>query len=310
MASVEKASPSSGNTIQTKKRDFILTINEKSLPYYDEIKSYITGLKTNNYYLCCEHIGQENKHYHIYCQFSNMIKLSIKKLHGAHIETCFGSPQQNITYLKAEDEKHKKLGVKSILIDESGQVRKAGGRTIKEVKEMSIEDREELPIQYKNIVDKINMEENADIDIDDWKKEVCVVWIQGPSGIGKTEKAKKIVRKNVNIVGRKVNVVKYENGFWIGIGNAKVAIYDDFRDSHMKASEFINFIDYNKHYMNIKGGSKINNYLLIIITSVQKLENIYSNLKDEPRKQWERRIKIINMYKENDIKKPFEIDLE
>lgn len=175
---------------------------------------------------------------------------------------------------------------------------------------MSIEDRKELPIQYYNIVEKINMSENADININDWEKEVCVVWIQGPSGIGKTQKAKKIIRKNINLIGEKVNIIKHVNGFWIGVGNAKAAIYDDFRDSDVKASEFINFVDYNKHYMNVKGGSVLNNYELIIITSVQKLKNIYSNVPDEPRKQWERRIKVINMYKENDIEEPFEVELD
>ena len=66
--------------------------------------------------------------------------------------------------------------------------------------------------------------------------------------------------------------------------------HSDFRDSHMSASEFINFIDYNKHYMNVKGGSVMNDYVLIIITSVQPIESIYANMPDEPRKQWIRRI--------------------
>lgn len=70
--------------------------------------------------------------------------------------------------------------------------------------------------------------------------------------------------------------VKYENGFWNGIGDGTgCCVYDDFRDSHMKASEFINFIDYNVHNLNIKGGNVKNNYNLIIITSVFPLNDIY-----------------------------------
>lgn len=123
MASTELASALPGNTKQArpKSRNYILTVNEKSLNDYENIKNYILGLKSNIYYLCCEHIGQENKHYHIYCQFSNSIALSIKKLYGAHIEISFGSAQQNIAYLKAEDDKHIKLGIKSIIIDEYGE---------------------------------------------------------------------------------------------------------------------------------------------------------------------------------------------
>ena len=108
-------------------------------------------------------------------------------------------------------------------------------------------------------------------------------------------------------------MIKYENGFYNGVGTAKIALYDDFRDSHMKPSEFINLIDYNKHYMNIKGGQKLNDYNLIIFTTVQRLENIYLKMLDEePRLQWERRIEEIKLGIEEDLKEnDFDInDLE
>ena len=150
-------------------------------------------------------------------------------------------------------------------------------------------------LDYITFGKKIKYDDTVDIDIEDWGKSVKVYWIQGESGVGKTNMAKQIVRDNKHIFGSKFNRVKYENGFWSGIGSAKIAIYDDFRDGHMKPSEFINFIDYNKHYMNIKGGSVLNNYELIIITTVQKLERIYGNVDGEPRQQWTRRINIIDM---------------
>ena len=90
-------------------------------------------------------------------------------------------------------------------------------------------------------------------------------------------------------------MIKHEGDFWNGTGSAKIAIYDEFRDSSMKPSEFINFIDYNVHTLNIKGGSIINRYELIIITSVQNPKYIYSNVGDEPRKQWLRRMEVIDM---------------
>lgn len=93
-----------------------------------------------------------------------------------------------------------------------------------------------------------------------------------------------------------VSIAKYANGYWNNVNpNIKIMIYDDFRDSHLPASEFINLIDYNKHPMNIKGGSVINNYELIIITSVIDLDCIYSNLDDEPKQQWMRRIDWIKL---------------
>ena len=303
MAQVEKmdlAQLSSGNTIQTKKANFILTVNEASLPHYEDIKAYITGLKSNNYYLWCEHLGQENKHYHIYCQFKSSLKLSIKKLYGAHIEASYGSAQQNIAYLRCEDDKHKALGIKSIQIDEIGTARLTGGRTIKEVKAMSKEEREELPFQFMNTVRKLNEEEAQDIDVDDLYKDVEVYWIQGPSGVGKTCKAKEIIKENKEKFGTKLNMVKYDGSFWHGVGTAPIALYDDFRDSHMKPDEFINFIDYNVHPMNVKGSSKQNQYKLIIITTVQNIKRIYRNVGGEPRAQWLRRIKVIDMNPEYD----------
>lgn len=107
--------------------------------------------------------------------------------------------------------------------------------------------------------------------------------------------------------GSKMSLVKFDGNFWHGVNsNGQIAVYDDFRDSHMKASEFINFIDYNIQLMNIKGGTVKNNYKLIIITSIQPLETIYRNMCGEPRKQWERRVQEIKI--ENDEDEEIDID--
>ena len=94
-----------------------------------------------------------------------------------------------------------------------------------------------------------------------------------------------------HIGDRMFNEVKYDGNFWHGVTeDCDIALYDDWRDSHMKPAEFINFIDYNRHIMNVKGGSVRNNYKEIYITSVQPPEEIYKNINGEPRKQWERRM--------------------
>ena len=140
-------------------------------------------------------------------------------------------------------------------------------------------------------------------------RNVKVYYIQGPPGIGKTEKMKEIVRTNKKVYGTKINMIKFDNNFWLGVGSAKIAVYDDFRDSHMKASEFINFIDYNKHYMNIKGGAKLNSYELIIITSIQKLKEIYKHMPEEGKNQWMRRVELVDMYNlEDDANNDLDIE--
>ena len=105
---------------------FLLTVNEKSLEFYQDIFDYLNNLKNRNYILVTEHIGQENKHYHIYVQYENSRRLSLAKLHGAHVEKCFGSAQKNIDYCKCEDEKHKSLGVTAVLIEEEGEPKMNG----------------------------------------------------------------------------------------------------------------------------------------------------------------------------------------
>lgn len=277
-----------GNTnkhcVNLRSRSFQFTINE--IEKYNELIEIIKKLKSCDYYISCleEAPTTGHKHIHLYTHFSNAYKINKKILDlGVHIEICKGSPQQNIDYIEKDGN----------ILDEWGKRPKQGMRTVGELKKITNPD--DLNWNEYNTWSKIHTTISNDIDIDDLHKEVKIYYIFGPSGIGKTEKSKQIVRDNKNKYGTKVNMVKYENGFWNGIGNSKIAIYDEFRDSSMKPSEFINFIDYNKHPLNIKGGSIINNYELIIITSVQNPEYIYSNVGNEPRKQWLRRMEIIDM---------------
>lgn len=259
---------------------------------------YPKELPSNATYLCtCEDSTKDGKyHGHAFIYFKNQCTMSaVKKLFGndCHCE----KPHKNsecIAYVKdTTKRKHD--------IHEYGKQPMDNGvnRTVMELK--NVQDPNDLDWRMYNTWKKIHDDEEAVIDIEDIHKDVEVYWIQGPSGIGKTQKAFDMVRERKDTYGTKVNMVKYEGKFWIGVnGDVGVAIYDDFRHDHMKPAEFINFIDYNKHLMNIKGGQKLNKYRLIIITSVQRLEDIYQGVKGEPREQWERRIKVIDMYPKDD----------
>ena len=113
--------------------------------------------------------------------------------------------------------------------------------------------------------------------------------------MGKSDFARKLIKSHLK-EGEKYNLVKHTGEFWEGIGKADVALYDEFRDCHMCASEFIDFIDYNKHVLNIKGGHTLNNYHTIIITSSIHPEQLYKNV-SEQQGQWLRRMKIIDLNK-------------
>lgn len=276
-------------------KNFHLTLNQAVLEFYEDIKLYLTTRNGFLYFLCTEHFGQENKHYHVYVQYDKTTYLSPRKLHGAHFERCHGSAQANIAYLKCEDEKHRSKGITYALIDELGEPKfKGGDWSVKNIRELDSPD--ELPAIHYNTYKKIKRDTTI-VRAKDFRKEVKVYWIQGPSGVGKTNKAIEIATEFEDMHNCGTDFIKFVNGFYLGTTpTAKVAIYDDFRDSHMSASEFINLIDYNKHWMNIKGDSILNNYNIIVITSVQKFSTIFRNVDEEPRQQWERRVKVIDMY--------------
>lgn len=276
---------------------YLLTLNQPD--YYEKVKNYLYGLESLNYFISTLESAPEtgHKHIHIYAQFTQSIKLSLKKLCGAHVDKCLGSPQQNIDYIHKKKEPEKR----GTILDEWGDPKLKGGKSIQEVKKMSKEERDDLPIQYYKIVKEINLIEENDIDIDEiYKPELQVYYIWGPSEMDKTKNALLFAKKKGY---QKINMVKYHNGFWLGIGTSKCALYDDFRDTDMDPNEFINFIDYNKHVLNIKGGSVKNEYQLIIITSAQNPEFIfeYRQVKEETAKQWLRRMTVIDATDENKL---------
>lgn len=298
MATLDKTTHALGNTKTRalKNRNYILTVNEKSLEHYEDIKTYITGLKSNTYYLCCEHIGQENKHYHIYAQFKTPIALSLKKLFGAHVEASIGTPQDNIKYLRCQDDKHMSLNIKSVQIDEIGEFRNWGGlRNIKQIKEATNEQlEEELPLNYYNIAKKIKQEQEeeetfmnmlTEIENDELKGPQ-IIYITGDSGNGKTYGAYKLALKNYD--KKDIGKMSINNNFIKIINeNAKCFVIEEFRPSQIHASEFLQLTDKYGYNCNIKGGFKTIRPEMIIICSILKPTEIY---KDEINKQFIRRI--------------------
>ena len=256
-------------------RNILITLNQPE--YFEEVKKYLTEKPSFQYGVAAKEEAPTtgHKHIHFYVQFNKATKIQKSKLCNQRLDICKGSPQQNITYVKKDGD----------IIFEQGTPKLKGGKTIKEVMEMPKEDRVNLPACYYNIVKKIEAEEQKDLKGNDMYKEMKVFWYWGDSGLGKTRKAYQAIGD------RTFNEVKFDGNFWHGAKEGgEIALYDDFRDSDMKPRELINFIDYNKHIMNVKGGSIRNSYKEIHITSIQSPEEIYKNVEGEPRRQWLRRI--------------------
>lgn len=262
-------------------KGFQLTIN--AIDTAGDVLNYLRGLHPN--YLLA---GREKApttghvHMHVYVQFQNNRRLSLKKLLGAHVEKCLGSPEQNIKYIKKPDTE---------IIAEEGAPRLNYVPSIKEAQEMDSEKLGGLNLNFYNIAKKIEAEKKKYISPEEYYKTMEVFWIWGESGAGKTRWAIGDMKK-AGVT--RFNEVKYDGSFWHGVTeDCECCLYDDFRDNHMKPTELINFIDYNRHIMNVKGGSVRNNYTRIYITSLQSPESIYSKTPEESKKQWLRRIKEI-----------------
>ena len=285
-------------------RHFQLTLNQ--VERWEQLLEYIKSLKNFKYGIATLESAPSTGHQHIhfYIRFSDMQKLNPKKLQGSHVEKCYGSIKQNIEYIKKtkDPEKAGKIIFEDGELNEKfdPELDKDRKPTIKEVKEMSKEERENLEITYYNQIDKINILEENKITGQNCSKKVKVIYLWGPSGSGKSLWAKYMFRDTP------FDIVKKEGDFWHGVSGVNHAcLYDDWRDSHMKPSDFINFIDYTIHTLNVKNGSMKNKYKYIIITSVQDPETIYQSFtsKDiEPKRQWMRRMKC--MYAPDHISTP------
>ena len=202
---------------------------------------------------------------------------------SAHIEVCH-DVADSITYVltNANGRKHS--------VQERGQ--RPAKHHFKSMKDLKDENSDDIPPYMYSAYSKYKNKPKP-MKTSDWLKQVKVYYIAGPSGIGKSTKAYEILCEN-NV--EEFDEISYENGFYLGAThNTKACVFDDWRDSRMKPDEFIRFIDYRRHTMNIKGGQLTNNYELIIITSIKPLELIYRNISEEQREQWTRRIEYIDL---------------
>lgn len=301
MATDKMATLNPGNTNPglsfSKKRDWMLTLNEKTLEHYEEVKGYLLGLKSLTYFICVEHVGSQNKHYHILVQFKNGIKLSLKKLFGAHVEYLRGTPQEALKYLKCKDEKHIEEGVSCVVIDESGTIRNHGRiLTVNEVIEADKEDLKEMDFRFYNaaikIKESVNEEETFMGMLEEIEKNELkgpeVIYIYGEPGSGKTYSAYKYALEHYD--KKDIGKIYISNNFFKFINeDAKCFVIEEFRPSQCAVAEFLQLTDKYGYTASTKGGFKTIRPKCIIICCYKHPEELYIN-QQENNLQFKRRV--------------------
>ena len=289
MATVDMATVAAGNTkaAATKAKHFQLTLNE--VEKFDELRDYLLGLKSLTYGIACKEKAPTtgHEHIHIYVQFGNALKLSIKKLCGAHVEYCRGTPQQNNEYILKDGN----------IIWTYGTLRKHGGiPRINDVKNMTTDEIDELPVNYHRVAKEIVREQNEiktfENMLDEIEKDTLmrpdIIYITGDSGSGKTYQAYKFA---LNMYEKnKIGKITIENNFFAFTNpSAECFVIEEFRPSDCRASLFLQLTDAYGFNAPIKGGFQYVRPKCIIICSIIPSREIYKN--DEINQQFQRRIK-------------------
>lgn len=275
----------------TKRRRFQLTLNE--VAKWELLLGYIEGLKAFQYGIACRELAPTTNHEHIhfYVCFNKAVRLAVSKLQGAHVEVCRGDHKSNKDYILKEG---------NIIYEHGEEPHQGKSLSAKQLMNMTpVEIVEADPRNHNAYLRARDHLVNGSIKLSEWSKKIDVYYITGPSGSGKSTLAGEIL---IELGYEDADLVSFDNGFWSGItGNCECCIFEEFRDSIMKPSEFIKFIEYRIQRINIKGGSTLNRYKTIILTSVQHPDDIYPNVEGEPRAQWLRRLKIVDLGLEDNV---------
>lgn len=280
-----------GNT----SRSFLVTSFD--VEHVMDVIATIKKYKSLTYIIACYEIcpTTNRPHNHIYAHFSTSIKVAAftKKVSPHHVDKCRGSPRQCIDYVMKE------VTDENPLVFEEGEPPHQGHQlTANDLQELSVREIVEIdPLHHRAHLNARELLLNGPLTAANVTKikNVEVYYLYGPSGCGKSLMAAHLLQEHMESTKTCCDTVRFKNDFWLGCFGSQCAWYDEFRDSDMRPSEFISFIDYRPQMMNMKGTSTRNNYTFIVITSVQEPDDIYRNVSGEPRQQWLRRIHWINL---------------
>ena len=188
--------------------------------------------------------------------------------------------------------------MKSKTLIEEGELKRTGGaRTIGDVKKMSRDEVDELPVQLHNVAEKIIEKERAKQGFFDMLREikedklrkVNIVYAHGQPRVGKTYGAYKyaLERYEVEEIGR----ISITNGFFkFDNPDAKCFVIEEFRSSQLPANSWLQFTDKQGYNCPIKGGFQYCRPETIIVCSIIAPQDLYREEHVELKQQFIERI--------------------
>lgn len=237
---------------------FCFTINNYSLEDFADIEELI---KRSQYTICGFEIGdQGTPHIQGYTELLkktrfNSLKNIIKR---AHIEARKGTAEQAATYCKKEGNwlewgERRKQGCRNDLDRVRISALEEGLRGV-----TAIYNLQQIKVAEKFLT--YNEEPR------DWKPEV--IWIWGPTGTGKSRKARELCKEDVYTKNS-------GSKWWDGYDGHEYIIIDDFRDSWWEITYMLGLLDRYEFQVEIKGGYRQIRARTIVITSAKNPEDCY-----------------------------------
>lgn len=254
-------------------RNFVFTINNplenggpKICDWLDEKCSYVI--------IGCETGEQGTFHWQGYaelrspCRRSTLLGLRFRW----HIEPRMGTQKQAIDYCKKDANyishgKRRKQGHRGDLDRIRGIADEDGMRTVCMVGNLQQIRVAEKYLTYNELPRS-------------WKPEV--IWLWGPSGVGKSKTARELC-------GEDVYTKNNGNKWWDGYDGHEDVIIDDFRDSWWPITYMLALLDRYEMMVEYKGGFRQFRAKKIVITCIFSPKAMYSGT-NECRKQLKRRL--------------------
>lgn len=253
--------------MSSKKRDYLLTINNYTDDEYDLAVEY--GTTKCRYSVIGKEIGPECKtpHIHFYIYHKNPISFkSVKKLFPrAHVDLCKGSPLDNFKYCSKDGD-----------FVEFGEMPQQGKRSdIDEIRDVVTEtgSMKEVVMVAKSY-QAIKVAESILKYCEkprNWKPSV--LWFYGATGTGKSKEAYEVLGEDCYTC--------LSTGRWFdGYDAHENVLIDDMRKDFMKFHELLRLLDRYAMRIETKGGTRQFVAKHIIITSAYHPAHMFETRED------------------------------